>query len=178
MRKTWRLDSIIIFIEFVSVFIFLPLIFYLNVVSLPKIPSLLVLSSYCLLRLCRDSTLKCSQLLQIKGFKAYLRIIFKRFLPIAVVLFLLTLIFDPTHLFYFPQNRPWLWSIVIVLYPVFSALPQEIIYRAFFFQKYSKFLKNDNLIVISSALLFSYLHIIFHNPVAVIFTLIGGFFFC
>jgi membrane protease YdiL (CAAX protease family) len=66
---------------------------------------------------------------------------------------------------------------MIVLYPVFSALPQEIIYRAFFFQKYSKFLKNDNLIVISSALLFSYLHIIFHNPVAVIFTLIGGFFF-
>jgi len=63
---------------------------------------------------------------------------------------------------------------VMVLYPVLSVYPQAIIYRAFFFARYRPLFPNTALLIAMSAVAFSFAHIIFRNPIALTFTLVGG----
>jgi uncharacterized protein len=65
----------------------------------------------------------------------------------------------------------------MILYPVLSVYPQGIIYRAFFFERYRILFPNPAVLIVVSALAFSFAHIIFRNPVALIFTLVGGLLF-
>jgi membrane protease YdiL (CAAX protease family) len=67
--------------------------------------------------------------------------------------------------------------VVMLLYPLLSALPQELIYRAFFFQRYDRLFPSEQWLGITSAIAFSALHIIYDNWWAVGLSLIGGFIF-
>jgi len=83
----------------------------------------------------------------------------------------------PEALFAFPLHRPWRWALVMVLYPALSALPQEIVFRTFFFHRYRCLLGNGAGLVVGSAVAFSFTHLAFHNWVAVALTLPGGLLF-
>ena len=50
--------------------------------------------------------------------------------------FFYTYILDENLLFNFPKSNFKLWLIVIFIYPFLSVIPQEIVYRVFFFQRY------------------------------------------
>lgn len=93
---------------------------------------------------------------------------------IGMVLFLLWL--DPARLFGFVQERPQLWLIVMLFYPFLSALPQEIVYRTFFFLRYQAAF-TPALLLAMSAVAFALLHVVMNNWVAVFLSLIGGFIF-
>lgn len=67
--------------------------------------------------------------------------------------------------------------LAIIAYPVFSSLPQEIIYRKFFYFRYSDLIRNKYLLIVLNALLFSFAHIYFLNYVALVLTLLGGIVF-
>lgn len=95
---------------------------------------------------------------------------------VLVSLLLLTALFWPQWLFVLPLERPWVWLLVLVFYPVLSVYPQELIYRAFFFHRYHVLLPRRWLFGLNVAA-FSFLHIVFLNPVALALTLIGGYFF-
>jgi membrane protease YdiL (CAAX protease family) len=60
---------------------------------------------------------------------------------------------------------------------VLSVYPQGLVYRAFFFERYRSLFPNPAVLIAMSAVAFSFAHIIFRNPIAVGFTLIGGFLF-
>ncbi len=62
------------------------------------------------------------------------------------------------------------------LYPVFSALPQEFIYRRFFFARYADLFTEKELVFLS-ALLFGIMHIVFGHWFSVVLSTIGGFLF-
>lgn len=79
----------------------------------------------------------------------------------------------PERLFSFVLHRPTLWAVVMMLYPVLSVYPQELIYRSFFFHRYRELLPLSALIIVN-ILSFSLMHSIFHNWIAIIFTLFGG----
>jgi uncharacterized protein len=64
-----------------------------------------------------------------------------------------------------------------VLYPILSALPQEIIFCSFFFKRYEPFFKSDRAMIIASALIFAYAHVLFINWIAPFLSLIAGFIF-
>jgi membrane protease YdiL (CAAX protease family) len=83
----------------------------------------------------------------------------------------------PDLFFNFVRREPWLWALVMVFYPIASVYPQGIIYRAFIFHRYRALFPNTMLLVFVSALAFAFVHIIFRNPVALAFTLAGGFLF-
>ena len=70
-----------------------------------------------------------------------------------------------------------IWFIVFIIYPTFSAIPQEIIYRHFFFQRYGCLFKNENILIIFNSLLFAYRHIIFLNLEAVFISFLGSIIF-
>jgi len=91
---------------------------------------------------------------------------------IAAVLFL-----DPSMLLGFPKEKPGLWLLVMVLYPLLSAYPQELIYRAYFFHRYKDIFPAQAATILASSAAFSFLHIIFNNWIAVGLTFPAGYIF-
>ena len=86
-------------------------------------------------------------------------------------------ILAPEKLFSLIRHRPGFWALVMVLYPLLSVYPQELLYRRYLFSHYRPLFQSDALLLGVSAVVFGWLHIIFHNPLACVFTLVGGVFF-
>ncbi|UFS63179.1 CPBP family intramembrane metalloprotease [Sulfurimonas sp. HSL-3221] len=83
----------------------------------------------------------------------------------------------PGLLFAFPRERPGLWLLVMLLYPLLSALAQEIVFRGFFTYRFEHLIADRRLLILFNALLFSLVHGVFGNPVAVILSFLGGVLF-
>ncbi len=86
-------------------------------------------------------------------------------------------IYDPERMFGLLKVRPEFVPVLLVAYPVFSALPQELIFCTFFFKRYEAFFGNGMKMVSASALIFAYAHILYINPVAPTLSLVGGIIF-
>ena len=108
---------------------------------------------------------------------AHWRPLLKRFALALAGLVGLTLVLLPERFLAFPLHRPELWVLVMVLYPLLSVVPQEFIYRSFFFERYAELFKKPSHMVWASAIAFGYGHIVFLNWVAVGLCLVGGLYF-
>jgi hypothetical protein len=75
------------------------------------------------------------------------------------------------------MEHPVVWLLIIVLYPPLSVVPQEILYRLFFFARYAGLFPAKNTMLIANTLCFVFMHIVFGNAIAIVATLIGGYFF-
>ncbi|WP_244948760.1 CPBP family intramembrane glutamic endopeptidase [Campylobacter corcagiensis] len=114
----------------------------------------------------------------LKGFKFdEFKFIFKRFLILALFLAIFTWIFERNSFLSLPKQRLDIWLLVMILYPIFSAFFQEILFRAFFTLRYKAFFKNQNLFIFINALIFGLVHLLFGNFIAVIFSFFGGILF-
>lgn len=109
--------------------------------------------------------------------KGWWRASVKRASVVAVVSFLFCLWFFPELLFDFPRHKPTIWLLVLCLYPVLSVFPQEIIYRLYFFEVVASGNQAKWAKIAVGTLLFSWVHIIYHNGFALWGTLIGGVIF-
>jgi membrane protease YdiL (CAAX protease family) len=76
-----------------------------------------------------------------------------------------------------PRNSTGLWLMILALYPLLSALPQELIFRALFFRRYGGLFHDPRLGVAASTGSFALAHLMFWNWVAVALTLAGGLLF-
>ncbi len=103
--------------------------------------------------------------------------IFVRFAVIAPLVTILVWAASPEDFLSFPRENPRIWIMVIVLYPLLSVWPQEVLYRALIYKRYAPVFGEGRGYLIASALAFGYMHIIFLNWIAVAMTLIGGFIF-
>lgn len=75
----------------------------------------------------------------------------------------------PDRFLSFPLYRPELWLLLMVLYPVLSVIPQELVYRTFFFHRYGPLFGNARwAAVLINGALFGFAHIIFNNWIAVL----------
>ena len=86
--------------------------------------------------------------------------------------FFYTIILDSNLLFNLPKNYFFIWVAVMLFYPVLSVIPQEIIFRVLFFERYSCLFKNQFLYVILNSIIFAYIHLVFQNFHAFFITLI------
>lgn len=82
--------------------------------------------------------------------------------------------FLPERLFWMPAERPTLWLLVLVLYPVLSALPQELFFRVFFFHRYAGIFPGMRAMIAASSASFALAHLQLGNPVAPVLSLVGG----
>lgn len=87
------------------------------------------------------------------------------------------LFFDRENLFNLPRANPWIYLAMCLFYPVFSAYGQEIIYRTFLKRRYSRILPKEWHFVLASAVTFSFMHVVYYDPVSMILTFIGGLYF-
>lgn len=94
---------------------------------------------------------------------------------VAMLIFLMW--YDPERLFFLPRTRPEFLPTLMTMYPVMSALPQELIFCTFFFARYARYFGNGKWMVLASALTFAYAHILYINPVAPTLSFFGGMIF-
>jgi membrane protease YdiL (CAAX protease family) len=76
-----------------------------------------------------------------------------------------------------PRQAPALWIAVMFIYPLLSVWPQEMVYRAFIYNRYAPLFGQKWGYVAVSALAFGYVHMIFLNGIAIAMTAFGGFLF-
>jgi len=109
--------------------------------------------------------------------KKNLLVIITRWIFISIVLYIITYYFFNDKLFIVQKNNPDLIWKILVMYPIFSALPQEFLFCTFFFSRYQNFFKNQEQIIYASALFFSLAHVFFLNMVAPILGFLAGLIF-
>jgi hypothetical protein len=83
----------------------------------------------------------------------------------------------PEQFLSLPRERPVFWAIIMVLYPVLSVWPQEMLYRALLFTRYAAILPTNARRILASAITFGFAHVIFLNWIAIAMTAAGGFLF-
>ena len=123
------------------------------------------------LRLRKDKSFQSKSLTK----KINWKISFISFFVFLIFGYLYVLFYDPTLLFIFPKNNFWLWIIVMIIYPFFSVIPQEIIYRVYFYHRYKKLFSGSLLLLtLLNLFFFSFAHIVFNNPHAILITAIAS----
>lgn len=160
-------------IEFITIFIILPILFLTH--TLPKymiIPSLWIVSVYAYYILHSYKQTMFSSAFDLKE----LFHILNRFIVIGVMIFLFTYFLYPQKLFELIINEPYIYLAIIIFYPLFSVIPQELVFRQFFFYRYSLNFSTF-IIILANALVFGFVHVAFGNIIAVIFTILGGLMF-
>lgn len=77
-----------------------------------------------------------------------------------------------------PRTAPYIWAMVMVLYPLISVTAQELIYRVFFFHRYRPlFVHDGQAVIMLNAVLFSFGHIIFGTLPSLVISFFGGLLF-
>jgi membrane protease YdiL (CAAX protease family) len=105
------------------------------------------------------------------------RAIAVRFSVLAPLIAIITWLAFP-HLFLeLPRQRPLLWAAIMVLYPLLSVWPQEMLYRSFLFHRFRDLFRSDVALILMSATAFGFAHIIFLNWIAVLMKAAGGLLF-
>jgi membrane protease YdiL (CAAX protease family) len=99
------------------------------------------------------------------------------FAVIMVVLLIFTRLLYPESLFFCIKNHFSVWCSLMIVYPLLSVYPQELIYRAFLFHRYGRLCNSESSVVHLSALAFSFGHIIYFHPVSLLLTFFGGYLF-
>ncbi|TMV83569.1 CPBP family intramembrane metalloprotease, partial [Thioclava sp. BHET1] len=75
------------------------------------------------------------------------------------------------------EHRPGFFLLIVLLYPLISALPQELLFRVLFFRRYDALLpKGPGRYLINGAI-FSLAHLMFWSWVVAALTFIGGMIF-
>ncbi|MGD9693323.1 MAG: CPBP family intramembrane glutamic endopeptidase [Phycisphaerales bacterium] len=159
--------------EFLFLFFAIPTCFYYGLVQANLILCLVVSGAICLTVLLRDPTFDRKQLWNGPAFKRALPGIAIRFVIGAALITAGLLYYEKERLFILIEQKPLLWAIIMLAYPLFSVYPQEIIFRAFLMHRYAPVFKSPAIAILASAAAFGYGHIIL-NGVAVIMTFIGG----
>lgn len=75
------------------------------------------------------------------------------------------------------RERPRLLAMIVILYPVLSALPQELVFRPLFFRRYGALLPGGWRGIAANAATFSFAHLMYWNWIVVALTFAGGLVF-
>jgi membrane protease YdiL (CAAX protease family) len=103
--------------------------------------------------------------------------IFTIYLMVVPCMIGLLWLIKPEAMFSLMRQHTGMWLLVVFAYPVLSAFPQELVYRAFFFERYRPLFGQGHGMTLASVALFSFAHILFHNWIAIFLSLGGGWLF-
>lgn len=163
-------------LEYLGLFVLFPtLLIVFDLYYLLRIPLLILLMIVLLAVMLRDGRFDPDAFF-VRHRRYILRRILPRFALFAAILAALAYVRDPSSFLSIPLERPGFWLGIVAAYAVLSVIPQGIIFRTFIFFRYRKVFRDLDM-VIASAVAFSFMHVIYGNPQAVVLTLVGGFFF-
>lgn len=140
------------------------------------LPAIWVAGGLCLVWLLRDPAFDRRTLLVGGADWPQLRRVLLLCLMATIALVVLAVIAAPNGLFAFPRERPFLWVLVALLYPLLSVYAQELVFRAFFFHRYEALLGTTG-VCWASALAFGWAHVVLRNVPALVLSAAGGYLF-
>ncbi len=159
-------------IEFVLLYLVFPILFFLHIIPLQFLIPILIgfgLYTFFILKITAKS-------IENDFKKELARSIFIRFIIIGLTFILLCYIWYPHTFLQLLSKEPKIFLALLILYPFLSVIPQELLYREFFFKRYA-FKLHTNTLLILNALLFMWAHIVFGNSMVLALTLIAGLLF-
>ncbi|MFD4675038.1 CPBP family intramembrane glutamic endopeptidase [Lentzea sp. NPDC058450] len=159
--------------EYVAVFFGLALLYSLLARGTSPIPVLLVLGGASVAYLLRSRTFDRRSLWRAEAVR--LRPILTLWALAAAAAIAVVAVAFPARLFELPREQPLLWLAVMVFYPLLSVYPQELVFRAFLFERYGQAFGAWT--VAASAAAFGFVHIIFGSWVSVVLSAVGGWLF-
>ncbi|MGA2250224.1 CPBP family intramembrane glutamic endopeptidase [Terracidiphilus sp.] len=171
------MSRIALIAEFFVLFVALPLGYRFAPVRIPALPVLWVIAAYAWWRLVRDTHFDRARMWDIGALPGRAGLILAIFAIVALAIWLGVRRFAPELEWSFVRSNPGFWAIVMAAYPVLSVYPQGIIYRAFFFERYSAIFPSRWAMIVASAAAFAFMHLIFRNWLAVGLTFAGGLLF-
>ena len=107
----------------------------------------------------------------------FLKKLLLRFLWIVIATSLFVYFTDEELLFKVFVSNWRKWLMFTIMYIVFSVYPQEIIFRTFFFERYSELFPKKSVIVFLNATIFALAHVFYRNALVVAITFVGGWLF-
>ncbi|BFN36911.1 CPBP family intramembrane glutamic endopeptidase [Fidelibacter multiformis] len=166
-------------VEFLVLFIFIPvmLIFINHIAGRLIIPVLLITSFIVFKQLQKDPAFDRHSLWKGRLNKKEIKGIIYRFIPGALLVGVLTYFFLPDHFLAFPKEVPGFWILVMILYPLISVYPQEVIFRTYIFHRYQSVFSGKHEMITASAVAFGMYHLFFCNWIAPVLSFAGGFLF-
>lgn len=181
LRDVWHrnadMSRAALWVEFLVLFVGLPLGYRFSHRPIPALPVLWLAALYCWWQLRRDPTFPRALLWNPKPAPGQLPSILGCFVIVAAIVWLAVRLIAPELLFSFVRTQPVFWALVMMLYPVLSVYPQGVIYRSFLTHRYAPTLPPGVAMILVSAAVFAFMHIIFRNPLAVTLTFAGGILF-
>ena len=153
-------------VEMAGIFLGVPIVLYGTFIPHLKSTVLLAVCIICLVMLLRDRTFDRNRF-GLNGSYNW-RVLVIRYVIIACCLSLYTVLVEPEDAMAILRHNYARWAVIMITYPVLSVVPQEIIYRAFFFHRYGSLFTEKRISVLTNAALFAFGHILFRNWVAVI----------
>jgi membrane protease YdiL (CAAX protease family) len=170
-RKFWLV------VECTTLFLGVPMAIAAGWLRVQVIPLLLLMAAGCGLVLQRVHKIQIRRLFSSKISVADWRRILIAYSIAVPFLAALLWIINPSAMWSLMCQHTKIWLLVMVAYPVVSVFPQELIYRAFFFERYRPLFERGAGIVLASAAIFSFGHVVFHNWPAAVLTFVGGLLF-
>lgn len=166
-------------IECVVLFFLLPpaLYFARHHLAFRLLPLVVVAAAGCAVYLVRSGALDRRSLWDAADFRTYLPGVLTVFVVGGLLVAGVSAVFYSTHFFTLPWQTPGTWSVVMLLYPFLAALPQEIIFRAFFFARYGDLFSTPVALVVVNGLSFGLAHLLYGNWTALILSTLGGWLF-
>ena len=100
-----------------------------------------------------------------------------RLIPITIFGLIFVKIMAPDAFFRLITEDISVWFFIILIYSLGSVLPQEVIYRNFFFKRYRDLIHNKHIFFIMNAALFSMSHVFLKSWLVLLVTFLGGLMF-
>jgi len=143
----------------------------------PIVPTLIVLGIVLGVALARDPGFDARRDLVWRWPRGALRRVLVRFLVLGGALAAALARWQPEGLLRFPRERPGLFALVVVGYPLLSVVPQELAFRLWFRHRYACLVGRGAGFVAASAAAFGFAHVVFWSWQAVALTTVGGLLF-
>jgi len=160
--------------EFIFLFLVLPTLYAFELIPIGIVQFFLIILSWCLCVLLFDRKFEKKQLWNKTALRPHLKRILITYVITCFIVSLGIFLYDRELLFIYVRKRPLMWLLLMIVYQMFFVYPQELVYRTFFFHRYNSLFPNHLVMIGASAIVFSYMHIVFQNIVAIILTLAGG----
>jgi uncharacterized protein len=164
-------------VEFGVVYFGLVVVYSLFFRGTSPIPVLVVLGGGALWYLLRSRRFDRRNLWRASALPGSLRPMLLLWAVTAVGCAVVVLLTQPSSFLILPRTNPGLWALIMVGYPLASVYPQELLFRAFVFERYAPLFGDGYVMVAASAAAFGFVHIAFGNWVAVVLSAAGGVIF-
>lgn len=159
--------------EFLALYIGAPLAIALFLPPRNMFPALFALTLFGLILLWRTGGFQWRSL--IRGWRRIdWRFAIAFAISVAAIGWAIMMVSRPGYVLPFSGARMRFLAMIWVLYPLLSALPQELIFRPLFFHRFGALFPDPRTAILCNAFVFSFAHLMYWSVVVAILTFLGG----